>query len=521
MSISHSDCEIQGKAQDRGTSSNLNSILWRRALTWGVGQSDGYAMIDMLPDETMLEIFDAYRDLPRFSDYTWDWDKLVHVCRRWRQLVFASPLRLQVSIHLDCTKRIDVKKTLGCWPAFPITVDYTGFMGIDPSEEDNLLAALEHSDRVHHLYLHIADKKPAKLAAAMQKPFPMLTKLQLSRESWTELALPQGFLGGSAPRLQQLELEDIIFPELPNFLLSTRDLVTLDLSRIPPQAYIPPETMVTCLAPMSRLTCLVIGFRSTFPSDQLDVAPVTRARAVLPALVFIFLDCNIHYMEDLAARIDCPQLNRLELYPSDSSVDVDLQVPQIFKLINRSKDPLLACFDWVNMDFSSDHITLRASHKRPPHIAIYLSLMGENWQLSHVFQAICQFSTTSTLSNLRYLSIHSSGRIPDRTPTNLDWAPLLAAFSALKAVYISGDHKYNASALESIDGDTAAALLPALDLLYVEGLPVLSVDKFCAARQASGLPVTVVDTADEFFIRQEPYIDEQEKKDGFHLGRKV
>ena len=88
-------------------------------------------MIDMLPDDLLLEIFDAHRiSQSGFSDCRfWKWVRLVHVCQRWRQIIFDSPLRF--CIHLRCTDKIDVKKFLGCWPAFPITVSYTHRKGID------------------------------------------------------------------------------------------------------------------------------------------------------------------------------------------------------------------------------------------------------------------------------------------------------------------------------------------------------------------------------------------------------
>jgi hypothetical protein len=118
MAVSQIDYRIQGTAQDRGTLSN--NVL-QRALTCGEGPSDGYAMIDVLPDDVLLEVFDAHRIRQSgISDCRrWRWDRLVHVCRRWRQIIFASPLRL--CIHLRCTNGILVKNFLGCWPAFPIS----------------------------------------------------------------------------------------------------------------------------------------------------------------------------------------------------------------------------------------------------------------------------------------------------------------------------------------------------------------------------------------------------------------
>jgi hypothetical protein len=180
-----------------------------------------------------------------------------------------------------------------------------------------------------------------------------------------------------------------------------------------------------------------------------------------------------------------------------------LQFSQVLKFINRSEDPLLTSFDWVDVDVRPDHIGLRASHRHPYYIAIFISLEGQRWQLSHVFQVFSQFSTL--LSNVRHLSVKFSGRIPDRTPTNLDWVQVLVAFSALQTVDLYGDHKCIAPALEGIDGEMAAGLLPALDLLYIEGRPVSSVEKFCTARRLSGHPVTVVKTYAEFYEKEKLY----------------
>jgi len=83
-----------------------------------------------------------------------------------------------------------------------------------------------------------------ELFAVMQEPFPALIHLNLhyrpdsfSRrlESYgltPDIQVPEGFLGGSAPRLQSLELVSIPYPKIPKLLLSTTDLVDLRLWRI-------------------------------------------------------------------------------------------------------------------------------------------------------------------------------------------------------------------------------------------------------------------------------------------------
>jgi hypothetical protein len=178
------------------------------------------------------------------------------------------------------------------------------------------------------------------MATVIRKPFPVLTKLWLSRKDWPDPILPSGFLGGSVPWLQEFKLDAIAFPELPTFLLSARDLVTLHLTQIPPAGYILPEAMVASLALLTRLTTLSIGLhRSTNSLDQLDPAPVTPTRIVLPSLISIEISCDCRYVEDLVARIDCPRLKGFDLYLDYSSVD--LQLSQVFEFINRSEDPRL------------------------------------------------------------------------------------------------------------------------------------------------------------------------------------
>ncbi|KAI0292174.1 hypothetical protein BC826DRAFT_1105663 [Russula brevipes] len=55
------------------------------------------ATIDKLPDDVLIEIFDFYLDKknivwPRDWDRSVDeWHTLVHVCKKWRNVVFASP----------------------------------------------------------------------------------------------------------------------------------------------------------------------------------------------------------------------------------------------------------------------------------------------------------------------------------------------------------------------------------------------------------------------------------------------
>jgi hypothetical protein len=61
--------------------------------------------IDNLPDDVLLEIFDFYFPVLGYQYFhtkriVESWQSLVHVCRRWRCLVFGSPRRLNLRLFL-------------------------------------------------------------------------------------------------------------------------------------------------------------------------------------------------------------------------------------------------------------------------------------------------------------------------------------------------------------------------------------------------------------------------------------
>jgi hypothetical protein len=99
----------------------------------------GRVTIEMLPDVSLLKTFDFY-----LYGNSEAWHTLVHVCRKWRFVVFGSPRRLNV--QLVCTARTSMRKTLGIWPPLHIFIRGWGHPKLDV---DNIVAALEHSDRVY------------------------------------------------------------------------------------------------------------------------------------------------------------------------------------------------------------------------------------------------------------------------------------------------------------------------------------------------------------------------------------
>jgi F-box-like len=263
---------------------------------------NGALTIDDLPDDVLLAIFDfyvvGYQDLYLF-DVTFDdqgakskinsWQTLVHVCRRWRCLVFGSPRRLK--LQLCCTRGIttSARKSLDVWPALPLLIK--GFFS--ESSVDDIIADLKHSDRICQINLKFVPHAPIKkLWTATQVPFPELVLLYLSfGDFWggPGPVLPDSFFGGSVhvPRLRFLKLTSITFPGLPKLLLSPTHLVLLSLCNIPNSGYISPEAMAACLSMLTSLERLQLEFEPPQSSpDQENRRSPPRIRFVLPSLTF-------------------------------------------------------------------------------------------------------------------------------------------------------------------------------------------------------------------------------------------
>jgi hypothetical protein len=100
--------------------------------------------IDILPDVALLEIFDFYVDEKDIQA----WHTLVHVCQKWRNIVFGSPRRL--NLRLLCKAGTPVRETLDVWPPLPIVVLDEGY---EKWGVDNITAALERNDRICRLGL--------------------------------------------------------------------------------------------------------------------------------------------------------------------------------------------------------------------------------------------------------------------------------------------------------------------------------------------------------------------------------
>ena len=125
--------------------------------------------IDILSDDIFREIFAfCLRTVPDpyWFLHAWEhmkaWQGLVHVCRRWRQIIYASPLYFNLQLY--CANHTPFVKKVGRWPEFPLVVRYH-----IPEDEDDLIAALKHPDRIHRVDLDITSLYWGEVFELMQK----------------------------------------------------------------------------------------------------------------------------------------------------------------------------------------------------------------------------------------------------------------------------------------------------------------------------------------------------------------
>jgi hypothetical protein len=454
----------------------------------------------------LLDIFHFCRIIEHPLRVKWKWDRLAQVCQRWRQIVLTSPQHLQ--IQLLCAPGTPVRTHLSCWPAFPIIVNY-GSENLAPSDEDNVLAALEHPDRVYTLDLTLKASQLAKLVAVMQEPHPILQCLGLTFGRDAPV-LPGGFLGGSAPCLQKLELDAVPFPTLPSLLASAKDLRELHLYNIPKSGYISPEALVAGLAASTSLWSFYIGFKSkNSRPTQNSLRPVTRV--VLPAIATIEFEGVSDYLEDLVARIDCPKLQWIKIWYLYRRAN--FRAVHLLEFIDRSENYWVRQFRRSNVHFfPTGEICLEFAHLRNM-VSTWITFQGKNWGVSHLVQMFRQFSTK--LSEVRYLYIAYDR--PGAGMGQNEWALLFRPFTAVRTLHVCrGWIRNNPPAVEGVTAYIATGadpeMLPALGLLYLDCKPQATFfENVVAERQLSNRPITVVRCEREFEESFQSYRTEEDK----------
>ncbi len=150
--------------------------------------------IHILDDDSLLNIFYLCRPSPlkvnENNDISWNWRderwwyKLAQVCQRWRCLILGSASYLRLC--LVCTCGTPVAEMLAHSPPFPLIIQYeieNG--GLSTKDEEGIMLALQHRDRVCRVSLSMPAPSLQKVITAINDEFPILEFLSI----WNTLLL--------------------------------------------------------------------------------------------------------------------------------------------------------------------------------------------------------------------------------------------------------------------------------------------------------------------------------------------
>ncbi|KAH9171642.1 hypothetical protein EDB89DRAFT_1080187 [Lactarius sanguifluus] len=442
--------------------------------------------IEMLSDDILLNIFCYYLDAtPRA------WPTLTCVCQRWRQIVHASPLGL--NLRLYCTYGTPVSKALDCWPALPIIVQYGGFPNLDPpapEDDDNIMAALKQSGRVSSICLTATSSLLGKLSA-ISEPFSELEELVLLSRDQMRLTLPSTFRWG--PRLRTLQSTRIAFHSLPQLLSHSHDLVDIQLHEIPSVEYFSPEAFANALSGMTHLRTLSLHFLSLPPRrNYLSSPPLPGERVVLPALMSLKYRGTSKYLDILVARIDAPGLGDIDITLFSQPM---MDASQLGRFVERIgiQTPLSR----ADVQTSAHAISISFSNSSTfTPVRLQISCKQLDWQLFSMAQVCDQFSPfLFRVNNLRINSTHSSSGQDDSDGGQ--WLELIRTFGGATDFPVASELTTAIlCALGLVDGDHTT-VLPSLRHLHIENPMAINEPSwdgllsFITLRSRSGHPLQV------------------------------
>ncbi|KAH9081460.1 hypothetical protein EDB83DRAFT_2512323 [Lactarius deliciosus] len=394
-----------------------------------------FSTIEVLPEDVLLEIFDFYKLAS--TTLSWGWHELAHVCRRWRCIVFGSQCRL--GLRLLCTYGTPVKKSLDCWLTLPIVVRYNGTAPPSADDEESVVTALQHRDRICEIDLILQGPLTEKVSKIMQEPFPLLERVALRSCDSAVLALPQ-------------------------LLSSACDLVDLQFQRVPSAGYISPEALVAGLSAATKLKTFRLHFASpTSHSSPRSTLPPSFERAVLSTLTSFAFRGSCDYLEDFLSRVSAPSLERTRIGFFDQT---NFDILQLAQFLSRSDPQRLP--DGAQLLPHNDGICLALTQSGgPPHTPEWLRLSAN--KCPRFLSSVETFDIATSLT-------------PGNDVDAAQWLGLFRVFSGVVKLHVTWGSVPNvAHALQHVSAEIAVDVLPALRELNFDCVPV-------PAPQASDIP---------------------------------
>jgi len=481
---------------------------------------DRVATIQVLPDDALLLIFSFHRLLSSPSYLNppvpaeWKWHVLAHVCKRWRSLIFTSPLHLGLRLVISNRWR---RTTLDCWPTFPISIwlGSGSFDILSPQAENSVIEALKHSDRIREIKLNVSSSMLEKSTAWVNNSFPALEYLCL-RSPHHVTVLPSSFLGGSSGthrKLRHIELGNISFPTLPQLLLSSPDLVSLSLGLGPlgGAGSLSTEALVAILSTTTQLERLCVypypnmPLGQAYPEQRRAYSPPSAQNLiVLSALITFNFKGYSEYLEDLVPRIDMPLIEQFSV----TFYHRVLNIPRLSQWISRI-ERLNSVPHRTSIIFSFDALTIRHCFRHPPLAAFHKPISLEfsirndwtatDWQASQVLHICGQLSPFMSSVERLGIRVYNVQQIFHGGTDSAGYLQLFLPFRSVQdlRLWCTGEDPITGlghALEESTRRRTVQDVLPVLRILGIhhcrcKAESIHRLEAFAAARRRTGRPL--------------------------------
>lgn len=367
-------------------------------------------------------------------------------------------------------------------------------------DEEVILFALRHRDRVRRIRLQIPFQNFPKVIATIDNEFPMLEYLYIapSTRRNANLILPETF---NAPRLCHLVLKRFEFPMGSPILATAIGIVTLTLEFLHPSAHFRSLDFLQCLSNMSRLEKLTITFHSPIPDDdiegQLFRTPITT-HVILHKLRWLGFKGTSACVGTLLPHISAPLLEKLEIIFFDG---LPSSMPYLLHIVSPTEN---LRFGKAKVRFDEKYLVVTAYLDNEVKIyTLGIQVVCGHFN-SQVASAAQIFDTLRKLfSAVEYLILqHQRSVVSSQWNSQADqvhWHKLLRPLNSVKTLHVSsGLVRELSSALrilvEDGPGGPIVELLPQLkELSYSSrGDNGDGFAPFVRARRNAGNPITLL-----------------------------
>jgi len=392
-----------------------------------------------------------------------------------------------------------VEDMLAHSPPLPLIIDHTD--DVSAEDEEGILLALQHRDRVRRIRLRMPASNLQKLIIAIDGEFPMLEYLHIRNMTSedTNLILPKTL---QAPQLQLLMLESIIYPMGSQLLTTTAGLVTLMLGSVPLSTDFSPGDVLLWLSLLPRLEIFGVSF--FFPTvDSVAEARLlymkTMTHVTLPKLRRFIFEGTIVFLEALLPWITTPLLDGFQISFFGHST---ISIPCLQQFMTTIEQPK---YNRARLLFDTNLVSIGMyppgwDETEPFLVEVNCVHFGP--QVESIAQILAALGTAfSKVENLT-LEYRSSLSILETPPEEVSrerWHEIFRSFSSVKTLSFPGELVWVLSlSLHPEDRESPMDLLPELkELSYspdrnFKSLASDQLTAFAHARQNAGHPFTLV-----------------------------